>query len=162
MLENILIWIQDSPLGYIAGQSEWGYPIVLACHAVGMAIVVGTLTVINLRVLGFVRDLPLHAFSNLVTIFWVGVILNIISGFILFCGDPERLFYHPAFWIKLLFILIGALCAWYVVRAIPDTTGVTENTSEALPSNIKLVAALSLILWPAAIIAGRLIAYIEI
>ena len=69
---NVLIWIQDSALGTWVAESIWGYPIVLASHALGMAVVVGTMVMINLRVLGFARNVPVTFFDKLSVITWAG------------------------------------------------------------------------------------------
>ena len=77
---NVLIWIQDSTLGTWVAGSIWGYPIVLASHALGMAVVVGTVVMINLRVLGFARNVPVTFFDKLSVITWAGLALNVLTA----------------------------------------------------------------------------------
>ena len=80
--------------------SIWGYPIVLSAHAVGMSIVVGTVLMIDLRVLGLAGDAPLASFRNMFWVTWFGVFLNFTSGVALFASDPAKFLVHPAFWNK--------------------------------------------------------------
>ena len=94
---NVLIWIQDSALGTWVAESIWGYPIVLASHALGMAVVVGTMVMINLRVLGFARNVPVTFFDKLSVITWAGLALNVLTGLALFSGDPVKFFLSPCF-----------------------------------------------------------------
>ena len=99
---NFLIWLQDSALGTWVAGSIWGYPIVLACHALGMAVVAGTVTMICVRILGFARAVPLTLFARLSAVAWAGLVLNIVTGLALFSGDPVKFFYHPVFWIQVI------------------------------------------------------------
>ena len=117
---NFLIWLQDSALGTWVAGSIWGYPIVLACHALGMAVVAGTVTMICIRILGFARAVPLTLFARLPAVAWAGLVLNIVTGLALFSGDPVKFFYHPVFWIKII--------AYYNGRRVfvAGGTGITE------------------------------------
>ena len=94
-----------------------GYPTVLSCHAVGMAVVTGTVTMICIRILGFARAVPFTLFARLSAIDWAGLVLNVVTGLALFSGDPVKFFYHPVFWIKISHITLGAVSLWLVVRA---------------------------------------------
>ena len=157
---DFLIWLEESLIGIWVAQSVWGHPIVLSSHAVGMAIVVGTVLMINLRILGFARNVPLTLFSNLSVVAWFGVTLNVLSGLALFSGDPTKFFYLPIFRIKISLILLGVLSVWWVlgtVRGARQENGITEASFK-----VKVVAAFSSLFWVSAIVAGRLIAYIEI
>ena len=48
--------------------SEWGYPILLTLHSLGLAMLVGTIVIIDLRVLGLARSIPLLPIKRLMTI----------------------------------------------------------------------------------------------
>lgn len=156
---NFLIWLQDSALGTWVAGSIWGYPVVLACHALGMAVVAGTVTMICIRILGFARAVPLALFARLSAIAWAGLVLNVVTGLALFSGDPVKFFYHPVFWIKISLITVGAASLWLVARALRNAVAMPETGPEA-PAGTKLAAGCSLAFWAGAIIAGRLIAYI--
>lgn len=158
---NFLIRLQDSALGIWVAESIWGYPIVLSTHAVGMALVVGTAMMINFRILGFARHVPIAFFDNLSVFAWTGVTLNVLSGLMLFCGDPTKFFYHPVFWIKISLIILGILSLRSALWIIRSTTWSLAGMPEA-PGGAKILATLSVVFWPCAIIAGRLIAYIDI
>ena len=157
---DFLIWLENTALGLWVAQSIWGYPIVLSSHAVGMAIVVGTVVMISLRLLGFARDMPITSFNNLSVVAGAGVLLNVLSGLALFSGDPTKFFYHPVFWIKILLIILGVLSVWWALRIARLTRDVSTGKLE-VPVDAKVFAFLSLVFWPGAIIAGRLIAYME-
>lgn len=156
---NFLIWLQDSVLGTWIAESIRGYPVVLSCHAVGMAVVAGTVVMLNLRLLGFARNVPVALFDKMSAITWAGLVLNVLTGLALFSGDPVRFFYHPVFRIKFSLIVVGTVTTGLMLRVIRATTLSASGTLEA-SAGMKLAAASSLALWLCAIIAGRLIAYI--
>jgi hypothetical protein len=153
---DLLTWLQESPLGWVA-ESAWGYPIVLSAHAVGMGIVVGTVTMICLRLLGFATKVPIRSLEKMSSVAWLGVAVNVSSGVFLFAGDPTKFFFHRVFWTKIALIVLGALSVWQLlrtVRALP-----AESLEVAVPLNARRIAACSLALWMGALVAGRLIAY---
>ena len=157
---NFLIWLQDSALGTWVAGSIWGYPIILACHAVGMAAVAGTIVMINLRILGFARSVPVTLFSRLSAIAWAGLVLNVLTGLALFTGDPVKFFHHPVFWIKMSLVILGAVSVLAIVPELRKAASAPAGSPE-IPPGAKLVAGFSLAFWAGAIIAGRLIAYFE-
>lgn len=156
---NFLYWLEESAIGVWVAQS-WGYPLVLSGHAVGMAIVVGTVLMFNLRLLGFSPNVPLTLFRNLVRITWVGVVINILSGLALFSGNPLKFFFHPVFWIKISLIVLGGLSVWWGLRSVRNA-GLDHNQLGST-SRTKIVAAFSIVFWLGAIVAGRLIAYFKL
>ena len=147
-------------MGTWVAESIWGYPIVLACHAVGMAVVAGTVVMLNLRVLGFACNVPIAFFDKLSVITWAGLVLNVLTGLALFSGDPVKFYYHPVFRIKISLVALGVVSIWLVLREIRGTAGRPGGTLVA-PIRTKMMAGFSLMFWFCAIIAGRLIAYIE-
>ena len=150
---GLLLSIENSGVGVWIRESMWGYPIVLSSHAIGMAIVVGVFTMVDIRVLGFAKAIPITAFNRLLTIGWLGFLLNFISGCLLFTGDSRRFFFQGVFEIKMVLIMLGGIAMWRLTRTLkvkPDSTAA------------KRLAALSLVLWFGAIIAGRLTAYIGV
>ena len=146
---EILSWIENTSVGFWIRESLWGYPIVLSSHAVGMAIVVGVVTMIDIRVLGYAKSIPFTAFKSLFNLAWAGFVLNFISGCLLFTGDPKKFFHDWPFRITL--IILGMISVWRLLREIK----INESSSKA-----KAIAVFSLLCWFGAITAGRLTAYL--
>src|SRR2546430_17446161 len=74
-------WIRDSP-------SVFGYWFILSLHAIGMGLLVGASVVIDLRILGVARDLPLAPFKGLYRIIWTGFWIQVASGALLLIAYP--------------------------------------------------------------------------
>ncbi len=154
-------WVENSAMGIWMVDSLWAYPIVLSMHAVGMSIVVGTVVVIDLRLMGYAGNAPLDSFRSMFAITWIGVVLNFLSGVALFTSDPAQFFYHPLFWTKIGLMVTGVFSVYLLWREIIMGDEKTWENYES-SSRVKILACFSLLLWFSVIVAGRLIAYVEL
>ena len=152
-----LEWLQGSWLGTIVAQSLWGYPLLETLHTMGMALLIGSLGLINLRVLGYKPQLPILGTRDLLPLAWLGFTINALSGAALFTSDAVYFFESYTFRIKMLLIILGginaALLGARIFREVPAGEVVTPT------AGAKWIAASSLVFWMGAVIAGRLIAY---
>jgi hypothetical protein len=154
MLERL----ETSGLATWVAESLYGYPIVLGLHAIGLAIVVGLLIFVDLRLLNFLRDIPLSALLGPMKLAWIGFVVNTLSGLALFTPQATYIIYSVPFLIKIGLVFLGAAIAFYIQRQV--TRNVNDWEVGSFPSSIKAAAAISLLCWMGAIIAGRLIAYL--
>jgi len=155
---GILERLEDSSLAIWVAESLWGYPIVLGLHAIGLAIVVGLLIFIDLRLLNLFGDIRLPALLAPMKLAWLGFLINALSGFALFSSQATSIIYSAPFLIKISLVLLGALLAFHIQRQVSRNPDSWE--SGAQPASIKAAAAISLLCWMGAIVAGRLIAYL--
>lgn len=139
-------------MGIFIRESLWGYPIVLSSHAVGMATVMGVVVALNFRVLGFAKDISILAFDKLFLIGWVGFIINLISGLILFCGSSSVYFFQGSFQLKIGFIVVGGILMKVIMNNV--RAGISEG------GMIKLISAACIACWFGGVITGRLMAYL--
>lgn len=146
--------LEDSKVGQTISNTEWGYPIVLSLHAIGMATMVGIALMLTLRVLGFASVIPVTAMANYWRVALVGFGINLVSGVALFCGNASELYFNWAFRIKILLVVAGLVLTWrLVIICIKHTDSVSTKH--------KKLAAVAMVSWVAAIIAGRLIGYMS-
>jgi hypothetical protein len=160
-MTDLIAWLENSLLGNYMLDSIWAYPVVLSAHAVGMSIVVGTVVIMDLRLIGFASEARLDSFKSMFALTWFGVALNFLSGVALLVSDPAHFFYHPVFWIKMGLMFSGVISVYFLWRQI-NLEGNNMQGIFGASSRVKLLAGLSLIVWLSVIVAGRLIAYIEI
>ncbi len=157
MLDDLLKALQDSAFANWVQQSA--YPVVITFHSIGLATLVGLLMVIDLRVLGFARSLPLPALRKLMRVVWIGFWVNAISGSMLFCIDAKKDYYSGLFRTKLSAIALGLILGTLIKNRVlappaPGTPVPLDTTAGA-----KALATLSLFCWAGAIVSGRLLAY---
>ena len=139
--------------------SLWGYPMMLSLHVVGLAIVVGIFTMRDLTLLGMFAGVRPSAFLGISKLAWVGFIVNAVSGFALFASQATVFITSVPFLVKIACIVAGMVLAGVIQARLRVEAG--EATADsAISKTTKTIAAISLLTWAAAIIAGRLIAYI--
>lgn len=159
----MLQWLEGTPVSEWVSTSDLGYPILLSIHAMGMAIVVGILVLLDLRVLGFAKAIPFSAFEKLMPLAWGGFGLNLCSGVLLFGATATHMIGNWPFLSKLASIALGAVISWALWRNLrsggePDASGAAAAIAVTLASRGLAIA--SMIVWFGAIFFGRLIAYV--
>ena len=163
---NWLTWLEMTDFSTWLRESDWGYPVLLCFHAVGMGIVVGISWMYSARILGYAKNFPLDGFERLFGLAWFGFVINAASGVLLFVGEPRRLAATPAFWIKMVLIVFAGLALWALEKALygMDTYALPGAGGAAAREGVvtgaaKTAAIASIVFWLAAIIAGRIIGY---
>lgn len=142
-------WLRESP-------SIWAYPTILTLHTVGLGVLVGANWMVDLRVLGFARAIPVSVLSRAFPMMWAGFWLNALTGALLFAGDPTTKGTTAVFMWKLVIVAIGVVLMIALKRKL---YGREIDAGSASPG-VQALAATSLVLWIAAIAAGRWMAYV--
>lgn len=153
-----LVWLESTPVSTWVRESGslWAYPMVLTAHTVGMSLLVGASAVIDLRLLGVAPRLPLGPLAVVFRALWTGAAISLISGLLLFGADASTKGATTVFFVKLAFIAGGLVVAWQLTRVFAGS----HTDIEASPGRTRVLAVLSLLLWAAAITAGRFMAYL--
>jgi hypothetical protein len=141
-------WLRESP-------SIWAYPTILTLHTVGLGVLVGANWMVDLRVLGFARALPTSLFARAFPIMWIGFWLNAATGVLLFVADPTKLATTIFLW-KLAIIAVAVMLLITLKRKLYGEPVHLDNPTGA----VKTIAAVSIVLWVAAIATGRWMAYV--
>ena len=153
----ILERLEDTALAGWVNKSKVVYPAVLCMHVIGLAILVGILTMLDLRLLGLVTGIPLSALAPMIKFAWTGFIINAISGLALFAAQATTMAASGPFLTKITLVFLGAITTVVIQRRLRSNAGVRDDAST--PSTLRTLAVLSLVLWMGAISAGRLIPY---
>ena len=140
------VWVRESP-------SVFAFPIILACHTVGMGFLAGMNAAIALRILGFAPGVPLAAARRVFPVLWAGFWLNAVSGVVLLIGYPTKALTNPVFYFKLLCVALGLIVQTVIRRRL------LEDEQSDVPFCGKMFAYASLAVWTAVIFSGRFLAY---
>ena len=134
----------------------WAMPTVLTLHTTGMAVLVGASWVLDMRLLGINRNVPLSAYRWVFRAVAIGLIVNLITGVLLFMKNATTWGTALPFLAKMAFVVASA------ATILPIRTYVLN--SGAGPSKIsdraRMLAIASIVAWTAAVTAGRLLAYL--
>lgn len=144
---------QTAPVLWVA-ESDFGYPIVLTLHSIGMALVVGIVFMFDLRVLGLGSRVSVRAFDAFFPLAWLGLAINAISGTLLFFANYTAFLHNTAFLSKLALLVSAAVCTALLARR--------NDLETAIAGAARGLAAASLLLLLGAITAGRIIGYTSV
>jgi hypothetical protein len=143
------IWIRES-------DSVFAFYFILLFHTLGLSLLVGANTVVDLRLLGVMGDLPLKPLKKLFAIMWLGFGINAVSGVILILAYPTKALTNPIFYVKITIIALAIVTMNRIRTHVFGDEGMSESAMMARGVNL---ARVSLTLWICAITAGRLLAY---
>jgi hypothetical protein len=144
-------WVRDAP-------TIWAFPTILFLHTLGMAIVAGGSTMINLIVLGFWPAVPIKPFARLFPLLWVAFGLNAVTGTMMLLADATAKLTTPDFYLKMVLVFAGLFVLIRMRRQIFEDP---QLDRVPLSGNAKMLAWTSLACWFGAITAGRLLAYVK-
>ena len=139
-------------------ETGWMYSTFSVIHYFTIFVMVGTIVLVDLRVLGLAgrrQNLKIMA-GQLFPWMWASFALAVLSGFVEFSTGAGDFFPDTVFRVKMVVILLAVIFAAVVQRSIPKW-----GELPAIPWSAKLVALLSLLLWLGAILAGVEIAAIS-
>lgn len=142
-------WLRES-------ESPFAFYFILLFHTFGLALLVGANVVVDLRLLGVARAIPLAPLQRLFRPMWAGFAINAVTGILLVIAYPTKSLTNLDFYVKLA--LIG-IALWVMQRLNKRVFGDSALSEEEMISRGARLAKWSLILWFGAITAGRLLAY---
>jgi hypothetical protein len=152
--------IEAMPLAAAMRQSLWLYPVIEIIHILGFVTLVGSVAMLDLRILGLSKTIPVSALARHILPWTLGAALFVVpSGLLMFVAHAGDFISNTAFITKLSLLSFAACNAlWFHVGPYQ---GVKDwQTGTAAPLAAKASAALSLLLWVAIICCGRLLAYL--
>lgn len=154
--------LNDSAVGTYIRESEWLFPLIESAHVLAIALLVGTVAILDLRILGFVlRREPVSDIAEQILPWtWAGFVVMLISGFLLFWAEAAKCYGNPAFRLKMLLLLLVGLNPLIFHSTIYRSVA-RWDTAPAAPARARLAAVLSLTLWTGIIAAGRMVAYFK-
>ena len=157
-MDAIFTWIETGTLSTWLTESPslWAFPFVLILHTWGLAFLVGANVVLDVRVLGLARAVPLQSLGRYFLVMWLGFLVNAVSGVLLLIAYPTKALTNPLFYVKLTLIAVAFGLALRIRRGLNE---VPASAVSPVPARLKVLAGVSLACWAAAVPAGRLLAY---
>jgi hypothetical protein len=156
---SLLQQLEGSGLSQWVRQSGslWAFPGILLMHTYGMAVLVGIIAGIDLKILGLMPALPLAPLKKFLPLVWIAFWVNAVTGTVLLAADATTKLTNLDFGIKMAFIVLAVINQLLIQKRV---FGDPEVDRRPFSSNAKMLAAMSLVCWLGAITAGRLLAYV--
>ena len=134
--------------------NEWSFPLMEIIHIVGFAFSIGTIAIVDLRMLGLAmpKQSPSQVLKDTAPWTLIGIVVMLMSGPIIFSSDPFMYLANGSFQFKMA-ALAAAIVYNYTIHRKVALADAASGTS-------KLVAVISLLLWTSVVFAGLFIAFI--
>ncbi len=151
--------IEASALAVAMRQSLWLYPIVEIVHLTGIALLVGSIAMLDLRLLGLSRSVPVKRLAAHILPWTLGAFVLIVpSGLMMFMAHANDFIQSEVFALKMSLLLAAGANAG-VFHAGAYRGAASWDVERMPPPAARIAAALSLALWVSVIACGRLLAY---
>jgi hypothetical protein len=153
-------WLAETQGSISLHESLYMYPLVESTHVLTLCIFVGMSVMLDLRLLGFtLRSVPVTEITKRL-LPWMrgGFVVMVITGVLLFYAIPIRSYQSIFFRLKVIFLVLAGLNAYYFHEGIYKSVE-RWNTDPRAPKRARFAGAASLILWGCIIVVGRMIAY---
>ena len=152
-------WLRATSLSVMfQNEVAWLWPLCESLHFVGLCLVIGAAGLFDLRLLGFMKSVPIRTVKRFIPWAVVGFLLNLTTGVVFFVSQPQQYATNLSMWFKVLFLLIAG------ANALVFETGFSERLDRLGPNDTpvsaKLIGAASLASWFAVLYFGRMIPYL--
>ena len=154
-------WLERTSLGSSIRDSLWEFPAIETVHIFGIIILVGSTSILDLRMLGLAfREDPVSKLAHRYLPWtWSGFAIQVVTGILLFSSEADKMYGNIAFRLKMLMIALAGLNALVFHVTAYRSVGTWENARVA-PLSARFAGTVSILLWFGIVAAGRWIAYV--
>jgi hypothetical protein len=162
-MEAFSDFLISTGIGDFVATHDWVWPFCETLHFFGMSVLLGTVGVVDLRILGVAKGIPIHMLEKFIPLGVIAFIVNAVTGFIFIAGNPVggpmEYLTNLSLQLKMLLVLIAGinLLVFYFAGIQRSLAAVPAEADAA--GSAKAVAAVSLTAWIMVIVMGRFIMY---
>jgi len=156
-LEPLFLWIEKLWIGKAIAGTIWAFPLIETIHILAMTVMFGAMTVIDLRLvgLGLRRQTVSLLTRNLQPYMTWGLVIMLVSGFLLCASEAMKCFSNEGFRFKMDFLVPAVIFQFALFRWVTR-----QDDSKRSPVLGALSALLSFGLWMAVGVGGRAIGFV--
>ena len=110
-LLQVCQWLNDTQLATAIRESDVVFPVIETVHVLGIALLAGTVAIVDLRLLGLIlkKERVSQVAGQILPLTWVGFAAMFGSGALLFLAEAAKSYYNPAFRFKMLLLIVAGL-----------------------------------------------------
>lgn len=158
-MDTVAAWLQSTALSHAIVAQTWIWPAAETLHFIGLALVLGIIGVLDLRLMGWFPQVPVRAFRGMVPFAVGGFSLNVLTGLVFLVGHPEQYAHNVAFWWKVgALVVAGANAAVFEATLAPAMMRLAPG--DATPLGAKCIGAVSMAAWIGVLFWGRMLPFV--
>jgi hypothetical protein len=158
-VEAFARYLQHTPVSLLLqSQSAWLWPLSETVHFIGLALLIGATGFFDLRLLGFMKRVPLTVARQFMPLALLGFGLNLTTGILFFVAQPHQYVVNWAWWAKVAFLLVAGVNAMFF-ETTQGARVLAIGAGDDTPLIFKVVGALSLLAWFAVLYFGRMLPF---
>jgi hypothetical protein len=153
-------WMAGTPWSIALHESHYAYLSLLAIHVLTLTVFVGTIAMIDLRLLGLTMvSAPVSdVMARLLPWSAAGLVVSLVSGALLFFAAPVLGYQNVFFRFKMVALALAIINAWTFHRRMYRRVAAWDR-DPVPPPRARMAGGISLLLWAAIIVAGRMMPY---
>lgn len=160
-IRPFLDWLESTDIALLVQQSAWAFPTAEILHVISICLVYGVIVIVDLKLIGVAGKN--QTYSNLaresLRWCWLGFVIAVISGGVLFISQANAYFDNTAFKVKMLFIVLAGINMLIMEFITSKDSSIWEKNGVEIPMNARVAGFLSLSFWTIVIFCGRWIGF---
>ncbi|CAH0146179.1 DUF2214 family protein [Pseudomonas mediterranea] len=159
-IQSNLQALEATSVASLIRESGFAFPTLESVHVIGIALVFGTIAVVDLRLLGIAshRRSALRLIQELLPYTWVAFAACVITGLLMFVSNASTYAQNPVFWAKMGLLLLAGLNMGIFHLGVFRRIGEWDTTLPP-PGRARVAGFGSMVLWAGVICLGRWIAF---
>jgi hypothetical protein len=150
-------WITAAGVGRKFVDLTWAWPASEAVHFIGLFLIFGVVLIVNLRMMGFMEEIPYSAVHRLLPWAAVGFAVNAITGMLFVTATPEQYGENISFLWKIVFLVVAGFNLLYAT--VFEGPWEVEAGQKA-PLRVKLAGASAIVAWGCVMFFGRMLPFL--
>jgi hypothetical protein len=157
--EAIVDWLKATSLSQFISMSPILWPVMEMLHFIGLALLIGGAGLIDLRLMGFMKSVPVSAVMQVRKWAVLGIVINVVTGTLFFIGAPGQYIDNSAWYYKLLFLAVAILNI-VIFETRQGKRMLALAAGQDTPASFKIAGAVSMGSWLMVLYFGRMLPFI--
>lgn len=159
MKEALVVWLKSTSVSQAMTMSPVLWPICEMLHFIGLGLLIGGAGLIDLRLMGAMKSVPLSAVMQVRKWAVLGIVINVVTGALFFIGAPGQYIDNSAWYFKLTFLAI-AIINVVIFETRQGARMLALAAGEKTPASFKIAGAVSMGSWLLVLYFGRMLPFI--
>jgi hypothetical protein len=161
ILQSLWQSLENSALAMSIASGEWAFPIIETFHVIAITTVVGTIAIMDLKLLGLTSPkwTMVSVEKDTLKLTWIAFVFAVITGILMFISKATTYMVNPYFIWKMFLILAAGINMAYFQTVTWKSVDKWNSNVAAIPAAVKVAATLSLTFWIIVVFCGRFIGF---